>query len=81
MAPVSHFSSGRARGSGSSMTGKMERALGTMLCSRSLKNKGLEKERAAQAQQSQRAEILQAEKLEQEALVRRERAVAHGTSS
>lgn len=63
------------------MTGKMERALGTMMCSRSLKNKGMEKERAAQARQSQHAEIMEAEKLEREALVRRERAVAYGTSS
>lgn len=63
------------------MAGKVERVLGTVMCSRSLKNKGMEKERAAQAHQSQRAEIAEAEKLEQEALVRRERAVAHGTLS
>lgn len=60
------------------MSGKMERIVGTMVCSQSLKNKGAEKERAAQAHQSQRLELSEAERLEQEALVRRGRAVAHG---
>ena len=79
VAPVNHFSSGQSKGTASSMTGKVERVVGSMVCSQSLKNKGIEKERASQAKQNQRMELAEAERLEQEALARRERAVAHGT--
>ena len=78
IAPVEHFSDGRNTASGKSTTGKVERVVGTMLCSQSMKEKGLQKERAAQAIQAQRAELAEAERLEQEAAARRERAVAHG---
>jgi len=65
-------------GGGHAMTGKVEHALGTMLGSKSLKAKGLEKEQEAQAFKVQGAELGEAERLEKEALMRRERAVAHG---
>jgi len=58
--------------------GKLERAAGTALCSSTLKAKGLEKEREAQALKVQAAELGQAEGLESEAAARRERAVNHG---
>ncbi|GJJ15591.1 hypothetical protein Clacol_009869 [Clathrus columnatus] len=58
--------------------GKVERMAGTALCSSSLKAKGLEKEREAQALRAQAAELGQAEGLEAEAAARRQRAVAHG---
>lgn len=78
IAPVQHFSDGRKPASGSSTSGKVERVVGTMLCSQSLKAKGAQKEQAAQAFQAQRAELTEAERLEKEASARRERAVAHG---
>jgi len=49
-----------------------------VLCSSTLREKGLEKEREAQALKVQAAELRQAEGLESEAAARRERAVAHG---
>jgi len=58
--------------------GKLEHAAGTLLCSSNLKAKGLQKEREAEALKVQSAEISAAERLEQEAGGRRERAVAHG---
>ncbi|THG96986.1 hypothetical protein EW026_g4946 [Hermanssonia centrifuga] len=76
--PVNHFSSGQQSGTGSSVTGKVERAIGTLVCSQSLKAKGIEKEREAQAKKSQSVELAEAERLEQEALVRRGRAVDFG---
>lgn len=78
VAPVQHFSNGQKTGTGSSTTGKIERAIGTMVCSSSLKAKGAAKEQQAQAYQAQRAEISEAERLEQEASMRRQRAVDHG---
>jgi len=58
--------------------GKLEHAAGTALCSSTLKAKGLDKEREAQALKVQAAELGQAEGLESQAAARRERAVAHG---
>jgi len=58
--------------------GKLEHAAGTALCSSTLRAKGIEKEREAQALKVQAAELRQAEGLEAEAEARRQRAVAHG---
>ncbi|TDL25115.1 hypothetical protein BD410DRAFT_896084 [Rickenella mellea] len=63
---------------GKALTGKIEHAVGTMIGSESLKAKGLAKEQEANALKAQSAELSQAERLEAEALARRERAVAHG---
>jgi len=65
-------------GTGSRMTGKVESAVGTMLGSNSLKAKGLQKEQEANAIKLQGQELAEAERLEREALMRRERAVGHG---
>ncbi|KAF8577160.1 hypothetical protein K439DRAFT_570113 [Ramaria rubella] len=70
-----------APGAGASekaFVGKLEHAAGSLLCSTTLKAKGLEKEREAQALKVQSAELGQAEGLESQAAARRERAVAHG---
>ncbi|KZP06904.1 hypothetical protein FIBSPDRAFT_876057 [Athelia psychrophila] len=64
--------------SGHSTTGKIESAIGGMIGSKALKAKGLQKEQEAQAYKVQGAELGEAERLEKEALMRRERAVAHG---
>ena len=76
--PVSHYSSGQQAGRANGTTGKMERIIGKMVGSKSLQAKGAEKQQASQAQQSQRAHLAEAERLEHEAVARRERAVAHG---
>jgi hypothetical protein len=60
------------------MTGKVEHAIGSMIGSKSLKAKGIQKEQEAQAFKVQGSELAEAERLEREALMRRERAVAHG---
>ncbi len=78
VAPVNHFSSGQKSGSGTSTTGKIERVIGTVLHNPKLKAKGIEKEREAQALQAQKVELNEAERLEHEAGLRRERAVQHG---
>ncbi|KAJ2934151.1 hypothetical protein H1R20_g2907, partial [Candolleomyces eurysporus] len=59
-------------------TGKVEAAIGTALGSRSLKEKGLQKQYEAEAYRLQGAELAEAERLEKEARLRRDRAVAHG---
>ncbi|ESK90251.1 hypothetical protein Moror_7705 [Moniliophthora roreri MCA 2997] len=71
-------STGTGEHRGGSMTGKFEKTLGTVLGSDSLKNKGLQKEQEAHALKVQGAELAEAERLEREAAMRRERAVAHG---
>ncbi|KAF6764256.1 hypothetical protein DFP72DRAFT_871310 [Ephemerocybe angulata] len=66
-------------GSGSGRTtGKVEAAIGSAVGSHSLKAKGLQKQYEADALQRQTAELSEAERLENEAHIRRERAVAHG---
>jgi len=60
------------------MTGKVEHAVGAMIGSKSLKAKGIQKEQEAQAYKVQSQELGEAERLEREALMRRQRAVAHG---
>ncbi|CAK5262080.1 unnamed protein product [Mycena citricolor] len=59
-------------------TGKIEKALGSLVGSESLKAKGLQKEQEAHAYKVQSAELSEAERLEAEALARRDRAVALG---
>ncbi|KAF9530211.1 hypothetical protein CPB83DRAFT_188894 [Crepidotus variabilis] len=65
-------------GTGTRLTGKVESALGSALGSSALKAKGMEKEREANAVKLQSQELAEAERLEKEALLRRERAVGHG---
>ncbi|KAL4242960.1 hypothetical protein ABKN59_011179 [Abortiporus biennis] len=74
--PTNHFGSGS--GGGSSMTGKMEHTIGSLVGSQNLKAKGIQKEQEAAAFKAQSTEIAEAERLEREAMLRRERAVQHG---
>ncbi|KAF8182027.1 hypothetical protein BJ912DRAFT_1061852 [Pholiota molesta] len=62
-------------GAGGRLAGKIETAIGTIVGSDALKAKGLQQEHAAAAVKLQGRELAEAER---EALVRRERAVAHG---
>lgn len=62
------------------MGDKVENAVGSLVGSNALRAKGMEKEREAQAFNIQGQELKEAERLEQEALTHRERAVAHGRS-
>ncbi|KAG7094895.1 hypothetical protein E1B28_005702 [Marasmius oreades] len=66
------------RHSGSSMGGKVERIVGEVVGSKSLQAKGMQKEQEARALKVQSSELAEAERLEREASMRRERAVAHG---
>ncbi|KLO14385.1 hypothetical protein SCHPADRAFT_903328 [Schizopora paradoxa] len=63
---------------GQKLEGKVQSALGTMIGSQSLKAKGQAKEQEAVALKAQSAELAEAERYEQAAMARRERAVAHG---
>ncbi|KIJ49732.1 hypothetical protein M422DRAFT_777205 [Sphaerobolus stellatus SS14] len=76
--PAAGVTKGASGASEKAFIGKLEHAAGTILCSSSLKAKGIQKEREAQALKVQAAELSAAERLEQEARMRRERAVAHG---
>ncbi|OBZ67396.1 hypothetical protein A0H81_12684 [Grifola frondosa] len=77
--PAEHINSNNQRGgSGGGLTGKMEHAVGSMVGSQALKDRGYQKEQEANAFKAQSAEIAEAERLEKEAMLRRERAVAHG---
>ncbi|KAI0031366.1 hypothetical protein K488DRAFT_86907 [Vararia minispora EC-137] len=58
--------------------GKVEHAVGVLVGSNALKTRGLEKEQEANAFKMQSTELAEAERLEREAMLRRERAVAHG---
>ena len=73
---VSHGSGGGS--SGQRLTGKVESALGSLVGSTALKEKGAQKEQEANTIKLQGRELAEAERLEAEALMRRERAVAHG---
>ncbi|TFK21131.1 hypothetical protein FA15DRAFT_658556 [Coprinopsis marcescibilis] len=66
-------------GAGHGMTGKFEAALGSAVGSESLRAKGVQKQQEAAATKLQASELGEAERLEREAMMRRERAVAHGT--
>ncbi|KAJ3987885.1 hypothetical protein F5890DRAFT_1471959 [Lentinula detonsa] len=74
--PSSHLNA--SGGTGHSTTGKVEKAIGSAVGSNALKAKGMQKELEANALKTQSSELAEAERLEKEALLRRERAVAHG---
>ncbi|KAI0654393.1 hypothetical protein C8Q70DRAFT_1047996 [Cubamyces menziesii] len=78
--PASHINTSNTRsgGGGGRLAGKAERAAGALVGSQALKERGFQKEQEASAFKMQSAEIAEAERLEKEALMRRERAVAHG---
>ncbi|KAF9269426.1 hypothetical protein L218DRAFT_267361 [Marasmius fiardii PR-910] len=63
---------------GSALGGKVERIVGEVVGSKSLQAKGMQKEQEARALKVQSSELAEAEGLEREAAMRRERAVAHG---
>jgi len=65
-------------GAGTRLTGKVESAIGSLVGSSALKAKGLQKEQETNAIKMQGDELAEAERLEREALMRRERAVGHG---
>ncbi|KAH9478602.1 hypothetical protein JR316_0009059 [Psilocybe cubensis] len=65
-------------GAGQRLTGKVESAIGSMVGSNALKAKGLQKEQEANSIKLQGRELAEAERLEREALMRRECAVGHG---
>lgn len=79
--PTGHFNNNQHSGSGSSTAGKIEHAVGSLVGSQALKAKGMQKEQEAQAFKAQSTEIAEAERLEKEAMLRRERAVQHGELS
>jgi len=58
--------------------GKLEHTMGALLCNSNLKQKGIMKEEQARAIQQQALHLTEAERLEEEALRRRDRAVQHG---
>jgi len=72
MHPSSHGTNAHAQG------GASEKGVGSMVGSNAVKAKVMQKEMEAKALKSQSNELAEAERLEQEALARRERAVAHG---
>ncbi|KAJ7589403.1 hypothetical protein C8J56DRAFT_1075990 [Mycena floridula] len=76
-APIANTGN-QSHGSGHSLTGKVERVVGTVLGSSSLKAKRIQKEQEAKVAKVQSSELAEAERLEAEALMWRERAVAHG---
>ncbi|KAJ7668030.1 hypothetical protein B0H17DRAFT_1088420 [Mycena rosella] len=63
---------------GGAMTGKIEHAVGSIVGSKTLKAKGIQKEQEAKGMKIQSQELAEAERLEAEAGLRRERAVGHG---
>ena len=65
---------------GTKLTGKVESALGSMVGSSTLKAKGLEKEREANSANMQALELAEAERLEREAMMRRQKVLGHGAS-
>ncbi|KAJ7269609.1 hypothetical protein C8J57DRAFT_1716675 [Mycena rebaudengoi] len=75
---VSGTQNHHSSGGGGAMTGKIEHAIGTIVGSSSLKAKGLQKEEEARGLKIQSQELAEAERLESQAALRRERAVAHG---
>lgn len=79
--PANQINTGQHGGGGARMAGKVEHAVGSMIGSQALKTKGMQKEQEAESYKQQSAEIGEAERLEKEALLRRERAVQHGNLS
>lgn len=78
---VSHGPSSGSGGGGQRLAGKVESAIGSLVGSAALKEKGALKEQEANTIKRQGQELAEAERLEAEALMRRERAVAHGKIS
>jgi len=78
LTPTSHMNNTHHSGGGSRVIGKVEHVVGSLVGSHALKAKGMQKEQEAQAFQAQSTEIAEAERLEQEAMLRRERAVQLG---
>ncbi|KAJ7160414.1 hypothetical protein C8R46DRAFT_1108014 [Mycena filopes] len=78
--PAGNLDSGNHHGGGGgkSTTGKIEQKVGALVGSEALKAKGLQKQQEAQGLKIQSQELAEAERLEHEAGLRRERAVAHG---
>lgn len=76
--PAEHINADQHGGGGSRFAGKVESAVGSMVGSQALKERGYQKEQEANAFKTQSAEIGEAERLEKEAMLRRERAVASG---
>ena len=65
-------------GAGQRLTGKAERTIGNLVGSSALQAKGAQKEREAGVTKLQGRELAEAERLENEALMRRERVHRHG---
>jgi len=76
--PASSINHNQDHGGGHSTMGKVESAIGSMVGSNALKAKGMQKQQEANSIHLQSQELAEAERLEREALMRRERAVAHG---
>ncbi|TRM62231.1 hypothetical protein BD626DRAFT_498550 [Schizophyllum amplum] len=67
----------RGSGAGHETMGKMEQALGTLVSSNTLKARGLQKEQEGHTMK----ELGEADRMEEEANVRRERALANGPAA
>ncbi|KAF9477952.1 hypothetical protein BDN70DRAFT_994572 [Pholiota conissans] len=67
-----------SHGSGGRLVGKIESTIGSIVGSDTLKAKGLRRENEANSVKIQRRELDEADRLEREAMRRRERTVAHG---
>jgi hypothetical protein len=65
---------------GTKLTGKAESALGSMIGSNALKAKGLQKEREANNANSQRLDLAEADRLEHQALLLRQKVASQGAS-
>ncbi|EIW78643.1 hypothetical protein CONPUDRAFT_167609 [Coniophora puteana RWD-64-598 SS2] len=76
--PASSGNRDQGHGGGQSMTNKVESAVGSMVGSNALKAKGMQKRQEADSIHQQSQELAEAERLEHEALVRRDHAVSHG---
>ncbi|KAH7906446.1 hypothetical protein BJ138DRAFT_1094133 [Hygrophoropsis aurantiaca] len=77
--PAGHVNHQGGKGGGShALTGRVEQAVGSIVGSNALKAKGMQKQQEVNSINLQGEELAAAENLEREALMRRERAVAHG---
>jgi len=79
--PASSVNRNQGHGGGHSTMDKVESAVGSMVGSNALKAKGMQKRQEADSIQQQSQELAEAERLEHEALVQRDQAVAHGAHS
>ncbi|TFY65759.1 hypothetical protein EVG20_g5330 [Dentipellis fragilis] len=78
--PTGHLNQGTGQNThpGRSMEGKIEHAVGTLVGSKAFQARGAEKDEEAKAFKMQGQELAEAEQLEREAMMRRERAVGQG---